>query len=366
VFFKGYCQSKLTYFFSVLAVIAGFSLAMPQNANANPKYASLIIDADTGVVLHQENAGQYRYPASLVKMMTLYMTFQALENGSLSMDERVSVSSHAARQAPSSMYFKAGSSVAVKDAVMAVVIKSANDAAVVLGEAVSGSESQFAADMNKMAKRLGMEHTTFRNASGLPDPRQITTAYDLARLAVALRRDYPQYYGLFNKDQFTYNGHVYGTHNRVTKNYQGADGIKTGYVRASGFNLVTSATRNGKSLVGVVLGGRSYASRDQQMISLLDRSFSGSIQKADNSNESKGLVYTGLSPNSEVKEKVKSKKSVSSKKSKSQTSVKKSGTNKKVATKKKKKTVTVASVKKTKNAKITVKKKPVTYASLDE
>jgi D-alanyl-D-alanine carboxypeptidase len=237
------------------------------------KYASLVIDADSGVILHQENAGEPRYPASLVKMMTLYMTFQALENGKLRMSQQVPVSEHASLQAPSSLFLKPGESIAVNDAIMALVIKSANDCAVVLGEAVGGNEEHFADMMNHMAKKLGMNNTLFRNATGLPNLEQKTTAFDLARLAVALRRDYPKYYGMFEKTEFTYKGKVYYTHNRVTKNYRGADGLKTGYIRASGFNLVTSARRNGKSLVGVVMGGQSIKGRDRNMMKLLDNAF---------------------------------------------------------------------------------------------
>lgn len=237
------------------------------------RYSSLVIDADTGAVLHQENAGKTRYPASLTKMMTLYLTFQGLENGTLTMNKRLPVSAHAASQKPSVIGLRPGQTIAVQDLVNAVIIKSANDAAVVLSEGLSGSEWQFAMLMTRTAKSLGMQHTKFANASGLPDDRQVTTAYDLARLAIALRRDYPAYYPMFSRASFTYNGHTYFTHNRVTKNYRGADGLKTGYIRASGFNLVTSARRGTKSLVGVVMGGRSIKSRDTNMVKLLDQAF---------------------------------------------------------------------------------------------
>lgn len=250
-------------------------------AEEDSRYASLVIDADTGAVLHQENAGKTRYPASLTKMMTLYLTFQALERGTLAMNKKLQVSAHAASQKPSVIGLRPGQTIAVQDLVNAVIIKSANDASVVLAEGLSGSEWQFSMLMTRTAKSLGMKNTNFSNASGLPDNRQVTTAYDLARLAVALRRDYPAYYPMFARASFTYNGNTYYTHNRVTKNYRGADGLKTGYIRASGFNLVTSARRGSKSLVGVVMGGRSIKSRDTNMVKLLDQAFYKMASGAD-------------------------------------------------------------------------------------
>lgn len=270
---------KVFLIFAVVCITAAPSLALAEDA----RFSSLVIDADTGTVLHQENAGKQRYPASLTKMMTLYLTFQALDRGALTMNKMLRASSHAAGQKPSVIGLSAGQTISTRDAVNAVIIKSANDAAVVLAEAIGGSESQFASKMTKTAKSLGMAHTTFANASGLPDNRQVTTAYDLARLAIALRRDYPQYYSLFAQDSFSYGGHTIYSHNRVTRNYRGADGLKTGYIRASGFNLVTSAKRGSKSLVGVVMGGRSIKSRDATMIKLLDQAFSkksGSVNNA--------------------------------------------------------------------------------------
>lgn len=248
-------------------------IANASSAFADSKYASLVIDADTGAILHEENANQLRYPASLVKMMTLYMTFSALDSGKLKWGQRLPVSAHAAGQSPSNLNLQAGQTITVEDAVLGVIIKSANDAAVVLAEAVGGSESRFADMMNVTAKKLGMTRTNFENASGLPNLQQKTTAYDLARLGIALRRDFEQYYPLFKRASFVHNGRAYYTHNRVTKNYRGADGLKTGYIRASGFNLVTSAKRNGKSLVAVVMGGQSIAGRDRNMIKLLDAAF---------------------------------------------------------------------------------------------
>ena len=267
----------------LLCVAIIFAVCVHANADAkskkssaggySPKYSALVIDAKTGVVLHQKNAGEIRYPASLVKMMTLYMTFQALERGQLSMDQKLKVSAHAAGQPASKLYLKAGSTIPVREAILALSVKSANDVAVVLAEAIGGTESQFAAKMTKMAKRLGMTKTNFVNASGLHHKNQTTAAYDMAKLAIALRRDYPRYYPMFDKSQFSFNGQTYRTHNRVAANYPGADGLKTGFVNASGFNLVTSARRGSSSIVGVVLGGPSTKIRDRQMVQLLDKAF---------------------------------------------------------------------------------------------
>jgi D-alanyl-D-alanine carboxypeptidase len=273
VFSLNILKSRAGLFLGGFVLFVLIAVSIPSGARADAKYSSLVIDADTGVILHDENAGEYRYPASLVKMMTLYMAFQSLESGKLSMNQQLTASAHAAGQAPSSLRLKAGQSITVNEAILGVVIKSANDAAVVLGEAMGGNEKNFASMMNVTAKKLGMDHTNFENASGLPDLKQKTTAYDLARLAVALRRDYPKYYPLFEKTEFVFNKQVFFSHNRVTKNYRGADGLKTGYIRASGFNLVTSAKRNGRSLVGVVMGGQTIKGRDRNMIKLLDNAF---------------------------------------------------------------------------------------------
>lgn len=264
---------------------------------ANSKYASLVIDGETGVVLHQDNAGKKRHPASLTKMMTLYLTFQALETGKLHMGEYVSVSSRAAGQPPSKIRLRRGDRIKIRDAILAAIVKSANDSTVVLAEAVAGSEWQFALMMNRMARKLGMNNTHFRNSSGLHDRKQVTTAYDMARLAVALKRDYPQYYHLFKRSKFFYKGRTYTSHNKVTRNYRGADGLKTGYIRAAGFNLVTSAKRNGDNIIGVVMGGRSSKTRDRHMVKLLDRGF----YKMAKGRTGKERIYTGLTPKPKLK-----------------------------------------------------------------
>lgn len=267
-----FLRYKIIRIAAVLCLVLGFMSPNTVMA-ANSKYAALVIDADTGIVLHQQNAGKRRYPASLTKMMTVYLAFQALESGKLSMHTRLRVSRHAANQKPSKIGLRSGTTVPFSTIMDAIIIKSANDAAVVMAEAIGGNENRFAVLMNRMARRLGMLHTKYYNASGLPDIRQVTTAYDQARLAIALRRDYPQYYKLFARNSFNYAGRTYYSHNRVTKHYRGADGLKTGYIRASGFNLVTSARRGDKSVVGVVFGGRSTKSRDANMMKLLDRAF---------------------------------------------------------------------------------------------
>jgi D-alanyl-D-alanine carboxypeptidase len=258
--------------FAVLAVAIAFSIASPASA---ARYAAIVMDADSGAVLHETDADQPRYPASLTKIMTLYMLFEAIEAGKVKMTTRLSVSAHAASQSPTKLDLDEGDLVPVRDLMLGLITKSANDAAVVIAEGLAGSEERFADAMTRRARKLGMANTTFQNASGLPHPHQITTAYDLAVLARALIRDFPQYYGNFSTPQFTYANRVHQNHNRLMTWYNGADGIKTGYIRASGFNLVTSAVRNDRRLVGVVLGGTSPTQRDQQMARLLDGVFGG-------------------------------------------------------------------------------------------
>jgi D-alanyl-D-alanine carboxypeptidase len=236
-------------------------------------YAALVVDAGTGQVLYEKNAGNIRYPASLTKMMTLYLTFDALKRRVLEMDQELLVSAKAASQPQTNISLDKGDRLDVRTAIESLVVRSANDSAMVLGEGLGGTEFNFALMMTQKARELGMKNTVFRNPSGLPDDKQYTTAYDMARLAIALRRDFPEYYHFFKMTSFTHNGVTYPSHNRVMERYAGADGVKTGYIRASGFNLVTSAERNGHRLVAVVMGGTSATSRDREMISLLDRTF---------------------------------------------------------------------------------------------
>jgi D-alanyl-D-alanine carboxypeptidase len=238
-----------------------------------PPSAAMVIDGDTGRILYEDNADQPIYPASLTKMMTLYLLFGALDRGTVKLDQPLPVSARAAAMPATKLGLRVGEGLPVEQAIHAIIVQSANDAASVVAEALGGSEDGFAAMMNAQAKRLGMRSTTFRNASGLPDPLQKTNARDLAILARALVQTYPSYYHFFSEDSFIWRGRTYLGHNRLLHRYEGADGLKTGYIRASGFNLATSAVRNGHRLIGVVLGGRSAGARDAQMASLLDRGF---------------------------------------------------------------------------------------------
>jgi len=242
-------------------------------AQANSKYAAYVIHAESDDVLFDRYSTARRYPASLTKMMTLYMLFEAVEAGELTMESKLKVSARAAGQPPSKLGVKAGTTISVDTAIQALVIKSANDVAVVVAEKLGGSEWQFAKKMTNRARKLGMRSTTFRNASGLPNSRQVTTARDMAELGRRVMQDFPQYYHYFAAKSFTYGGRTYSTHNSLVKNYTGADGIKTGYTRRSGFNLVTAAEKDGVRLIGVVLGGRKSWSRDRHMRDILDNAF---------------------------------------------------------------------------------------------
>ncbi len=239
----------------------------------NPKYAAFLVDGDTGKILYQEDADKLRHPASLTKMMTLYLLFEALENRRLRMDTVLTASEYASTRPKTNLSMQVGDKITVGEAMLAIIVKSANDAAVIVAEKIGGSEDDFAKIMNQRAKQLGMKNTHFENANGLHDPRQITTAKDMALLGIALKKHFPQYFKFFSYRDFTYNGVNYTGHNHVMENYPGANGLKTGFVNASGFNLVTTATRRGINLVGVVLGGRTHQSRDAQMIKLLDYGF---------------------------------------------------------------------------------------------
>lgn len=237
------------------------------------RYAAFVIDSTSGKVLHEESANAQRYPASLTKMMTLYLVFEALRDGRLNWDQMLPVSQRAADQPQTNIALSPGGSVSVRTLVLSLIIRSANDSAVVVAEELGGSVEGFAEKMTEKARQLGMARTTFRNASGLPDSGQVTTARDMSKLGIALYRDFPEYYPYFKTKFFSYRGRTYETHNRVIGRFDGADGIKTGFIGSSGFNLVTSAKRNGHRLVGVVFGGVTAASRDNKMISLLENSF---------------------------------------------------------------------------------------------
>lgn len=243
------------------------------------RYAALVINSKSGEVLFQKNADRKLYPASLTKMMTVYVTFHKLRDGKLSLADRITVSHKAASMERTNMNLKPGQKISVRDAIYAVIIHSANDAAVALAEAISGNETAFAYEMNKYAKALGMNSSNFKNPNGLPDPEQVTSAYDMARLGIALKRDFPEYYPMFSRKSFTFNGRIYNTHNRVLTRYKYAEGIKTGFIRASGFNLVSSTHSPMGDLVGVVFGGPSAAARDNHMIQILDYGYKALAKK---------------------------------------------------------------------------------------
>lgn len=243
------------------------------NPAAAARSAAIIMDAATGAVLYEDDADAPRYPASLTKIMTLYLLFEAIDAKRVALDTRFPVSVRAANQDPTKLGLKPGDTIAVREIILGLVTKSANDAAVVAAEGLAGSEPGFAVKMTDKARQLGMTSTLFRNASGLPDPQQRTTARDLALLARAMIKNYPHHYHFFDTPSFTYNGITHANHNRLNNWYTGADGIKTGYIRASGFNLVTSAKRDNRRLIGVVMGGVSPGSRDQEMARLLDAAF---------------------------------------------------------------------------------------------
>ncbi|MHB0702482.1 serine hydrolase [Roseomonas mucosa] len=262
----------------LLALAAVVTLWLPPGqARAqigSERYASIVVDAGTGQVLTASSADEPRYPASLTKMMTLYMLFTVLESGNVSPSTRIPVSRHAASRPPSKLWLKPGSTITVRDAILALVTKSANDAASAVGEFLGeGSEARFARLMTLRARQMGMTSTVFRNASGLPDPRQVTTARDMAILAQRLIRDFPNRYAYFSTPEFRWRGQTIASHNYVNENYDGADGLKTGFINASGFNIVTSARRDGRRLIAVVFGGATGRERDRHVMALLDRGF---------------------------------------------------------------------------------------------
>ncbi|HEY0125096.1 MAG TPA: D-alanyl-D-alanine carboxypeptidase family protein [Rhizobium sp.] len=244
-------------------------LAAPVASYAGSAY--FIMDAKTGAVLASSNADDLNHPASLTKMMTLYMTFEAIHRGKLSWNSKIPVSRNAAGKSPTKLGLRAGSTVTVREAVDGMIIKSANDAAAAMGEALGGSESGFARMMTQKARELGMRRTVFTNPSGLPSMQQVTTARDMSTLAVALINNYPQEYRLFSQTGFSYRGNRIRGHNNLMYRYQGMDGIKTGYTNASGFNLVSAVRQGNRRVIGVVMGGATARGRDALMASLLDR-----------------------------------------------------------------------------------------------
>lgn len=235
----------------------------------SPQFASIIVDGNSGAVLQSTSPDGLRHPASLTKIMTLYLLFERLESGKMKLDTELPVSQHAADQDPTKLNLRAGQTIRVEDAIKGLVTRSANDAAVVIAEAIGGDEDDFAAMMTRKARALGMSKTVYRNANGLPNDEQVTTARDQATLGRAIQERFPRYYRYFSTTSFTWRGEQIRNHNHLLGSVEGVDGIKTGYTRASGFNLVTSMRRGNRHLIGVVLGGRSGGSRDAIMRNLL-------------------------------------------------------------------------------------------------
>ena len=256
---------------ALLAIATLIVLLSSQPAEA--RYAAIVIEVESGKILHETNADTRNYPASLTKMMTLYMLFEALKDGRVTPDQELTVSPRAAGMPNSKLGLKVGEAISVDDAILAIITKSANDVAVVIAESLAKSEIEFAQLMTAKAKELGMTRTSFRNASGLYNRRQLSTARDMATLARALMRDFPDRYPAFSTLTFSHNGRVHRNHNTLLRSYPGTDGLKTGYIRASGYNLVASARRDGTRLVAVLFGGKSARKRDQQVASLLDQGF---------------------------------------------------------------------------------------------
>ncbi|MER8655233.1 SPOR domain-containing protein [Mesorhizobium sp. M0847] len=285
----------------ILALAMSFVVADAASSMA-ARSSAIVVDAKTGKVLYSSDANGRRYPASLTKMMTLYLTFEAMAKGRISRNTPVPFSAKAAAEPPTKLGVKAGGAVSVETAILSMVTKSANDSATALGELLGGSESNFARMMTAKARALGMDGTVFRNANGLPDPGQFTTAHDMAMLGIALREHYPQYYGYFSQRSFLYGRQRINGHNRLLGRIKGVDGIKTGYTRASGFNLVSSVSDGNRRLVAVVMGGTSGRSRDNQMAGLINaymprastRGGGALVAKAGGDNPAKALAKVFL------------------------------------------------------------------------
>ncbi len=252
------------------ALLAMLCVAGPAWAD---KYASIVVDLETGQVMHDRSADEPRHPASLTKVMTLYLVFDAIESGKLKLSERIPVSKAASRAQPSKLGLKSGTTIKVEDAIRALVTKSANDVAIVLAEKLGGTETKFVARMNAKAKELGMLNTTFRNASGLPDKKQITTARDMAKLGEAIYMDHKNRYNYFSLASFTWGKRKYMNHNELLRKVDGVDGIKTGFTNASGYNLMASAQRDGRRVIAVMLGGKTGRSRDAHVADLIEAAF---------------------------------------------------------------------------------------------
>ena len=259
----------------LLAVAVTMTPTRPPLAQSadNARYAAIVVDAESGEVLFARHADSRRYPASITKVMTLYLAFEALAEGKIKLDDVITVSPHAASQPPSKLGLAAGQTITVDDAMRATAVRSANDMAMALAEHIGGSQDGFAAQMTLKARELGMAQTRYVNPHGLPDARQLTSARDLAILARAIMRDYPQYYRYFGLHDWAYNGRDYRNTNGLLRDGEGYDGMKTGYTNASGYNLAASAVRDGRRIITIVLGGRSTASRNAHVAALMDTGF---------------------------------------------------------------------------------------------
>lgn len=255
----------------LLALLVGVAGCFTSVAHAG--YAAIVINETDGQVITAVNADEPNHPASLAKMMTMYLAFQAIQNGTLKMDQELPVSSWAAAKAPTKLDLRNGQTITVEDCVLGMITKSANDAATVVAEGLGGSEAHFVEMMNAQALLLGMSNTHFANASGLPDPEDSTTARDMSKLAMALYHDFPQFAHLFSTKDFMFRGHLVRGHNNLMDKYPGMDGLKTGFTNASGFNLASTAVKDGRRLFSVVMGGRTAGTRDRLMARLLDDGF---------------------------------------------------------------------------------------------
>lgn len=275
------------------AVAIALSLSVsPAAAQQSSKYAGIVVDVKTGKTLYSASADELRYPASLTKIMTLYIVFEELEAGRIRMDTPMKVSAYAAARPPTKLGLKPGSTIELKDAVLGLITKSANDAAVVIAEHIGGSEARFADRMTRTARQIGMSKTTFKNPHGLPNAGQRTTARDMATLGRAIQDRFPKHFELFKTRSFTYRGRTHGNHNRLLGAVPGVTGIKTGYTNASGFNLVTSLERDGREIVAVVMGGSTGRSRDAQMVKLINQY----LPKASNGSRTAPLLAFKTSP----------------------------------------------------------------------
>ena len=245
--------------------------AAEARAQSDPRYAGIVVETESGRVLYSEDADSIRHPASLAKMMTLYLLFEAVRDGRFDMRSELAVSARAASQPASKLGLKAGETISVRDAILALCVRSANDVAVVVAEAIAGSEPAFAARMTARGRGLGLASTRFTNASGLPDPKMVTTARDIAVLARALQTDFPERYAFFSTRSFTYEGRKLTSTNQLLGALPGIDGMKTGYIRASGYNLVASAKRGGKRIIVVVMGEKSGSARNGHVAALVEK-----------------------------------------------------------------------------------------------